>query len=133
MTQPKPYRHCKMCKNSLPKEMFWKDKSQWDGLENRCKECSVKRTRVKRRLTQKLKIIDYLGGKCVKCGVTPNEIHWSAFDCNHKDPEEKTVNVSQIRGMLWEKVKPEVDKCELLCSNCHRQVTWEQRNATNFI
>ena len=111
----------------VPKENFWKDKSQWDGLENRCKPCSRHRTKYKRRLAQKMKIIDYLGGKCVKCGVTPDEIHHTAFDCNHIDPAEKTISISQIRGMLWEKVKPEVDKCELLCANCHRELTWRQR------
>ena len=127
MKEPKPFRKCKMCKEMVPKENFWKDKSQWDGLENRCKPCSRHRTKYKRRLAQKMKIIDYLGGKCVKCGVTPDEIHHTAFDCNHINPEEKTISISKIRGMLWEKVKPEVDKCELLCANCHREVTWRQR------
>ena len=127
---PKPYRTCKMCKKPVPKENFWKDKSQWDGLETRCKTCSVWRTKYQRRLTQKLKIIDYLGGECVKCGTTLKDIHWSAFDCHHKDPSQKTINISQIKGMLWEKVKPEVDKCELVCSNCHRELTWGEKHGT---
>ena len=128
--EPKPYRHCKMCKQQLPKGDFWKDKSQWDGLENRCKKCSVWRTKYPRRLAQKIKIIDYLGGACAKCGATLKDIHWSAFDFHHRDPSQKKANISQMKGMLWEKVKTEVDKCELVCSNCHRKITWGGKDGT---
>ena len=126
--EPKPFRHCKSCKGTLPKENFWKDKSQWDGLDVRCKNCNRDRMKA-RRYRVKMKIINYLGGECVECGVTPDDIHYTAFDCNHIDPKEKSYNISarQLSGP-WESLKPELDKCELLCSNCHRETTWKRKD-----
>tara|TARA_Y100001951_G_C11128791_1_gene177041 strand:+ start:141 stop:560 length:420 start_codon:yes stop_codon:yes gene_type:complete len=122
--EPEDFRQCKMCKVSLPKENFYKDKSQWDGLENRCIECGVVRTRDVRRNPTKKKCIEYLGGKCEHCGVTLDDIHQSAFDFHHKDPSKKEINISQMRGDLWKNVIKELKKCILLCSNCHRKHHW---------
>ena len=129
--KPTPFRTCKQCKELVSKDLFWKDKSQWDGLERVCKNCNKGRMK-KRRYNQKLKIIKYLGGECVECGVTLKDIHHSAFDCNHKDPKKKSFGIGQSL-FLWDKLQPELDKCELMCSNCHRRITWEQRNAAIFI
>ena len=71
-----------------------------------------------------MKIIEYLGGECVKCGATLEDIHYSAFDCNHKDPSQKSFTISSA-GFDFDKIKNELDKCELVCSNCHRKITYE--------
>ena len=115
--------HCKQCKTYLTPDNFWKDKSHSNGLENRCKGCNQDRMR-RRRYAKKMKVIEYLGGECVKCGVTLKDIHYSAFDCNHKDPSQKSFAISSA-GFDFEKIKDELDKCELVCSNCHRKITYE--------
>ena len=115
--------HCKQCKRYKSVNNFWKDKSQHNGLENRCKECNTDRMR-RRRYAKKMKIIEYLGGACVKCGVTLEDIHYTAFDCNHIDPSKKSFNISQA-GFTFESLKDELDKCELVCSNCHRKITYD--------
>jgi hypothetical protein len=67
--EPEPFRTCKGCKKLVSKDLFWKDKSQWDGLDRVCKPCNRDRM-VSRRYAKKLAIIEYLGGACVKCGAT---------------------------------------------------------------
>jgi hypothetical protein len=61
------------------------------------------------------KIINYLGGKCVKCGATQN-LH---FD--HIDKKEKSFNLSS--NLTLESIKDEIDKCQLLCEKHHLEKT----------
>lgn len=65
----------------------------------------------------KLKAIQYLGGKCIKCN---GEFLACVYDFHHRDPKTKDYNVSQMLANSWEEVKKELNKCELLCANCHR-------------
>jgi hypothetical protein len=57
---------------------------------------------------------------CEKCG----EKHPVCLDFHHKDPETKLSTVSELTvGMVsLEKLKAEIDKCQVLCRNCHAKV-----------
>lgn len=59
---------------------------------------------------------------CVKCG----EDHPKCLDFHHKPGTIKIKSVSQMsrNGCSLERVKEEIEKCEVLCSNCHRKETW---------
>lgn len=63
--------------------------------------------------------VSYLGGKCVSCGFSG---HRSAFDFHHINPKNKEGNFSISKHWVWKKLKKELDKCVLLCANCHRGV-----------
>lgn len=80
---------------------------------------SVKKRRKKLRLMS----IDYLGGKCSKCGY--NDCI-DALETHHVDPNEKDFSLS-MRGLTrsWKKIKKELDKCILVCANCHREIHYE--------
>lgn len=83
-----------------------------------CTECT--RLMYRDRLRKdKIKAIGYLGGKCMDCGQS-FEDHPSVFDFHHRDPSEKKRKPSALFGCTWEKLKAELDKCDLLCANCHR-------------
>lgn len=71
------------------------------------------------RKKNKERAIEYKGGKCVKCGY--NKCN-SALEFHHIDPNEKDFSVSQNMNMSWDKIKKELDKCILVCSNCHREI-----------
>lgn len=47
----------------------------------------------------------------------------NALDFHHRNPEVKSFGLS-VRGLTrsWEKIKKEIDKCVLICANCHREV-----------
>jgi hypothetical protein len=63
---------------------------------------------------------EYKGGKCVICGYNKCS---RALTFHHKDPGEKDFGLSE-KGLTrsWKKILEELDKCVLLCANCHAEV-----------
>ncbi len=63
--------------------------------------------------------------KCLQCGITDFRV----LDFHHREPKEKSFNVSaKATGKVSIKtLMTEIAKCDILCSNCHRIVTWESR------
>jgi hypothetical protein len=73
---------------------------------------------------KKIKMIEYLGGKCMVCGYNKCV---AALDFHHKDPKTKLFSLSG-NSYSFEKCKSELDKCWLLCANCHRELHWKESN-----
>ncbi len=67
--------------------------------------------------SSKEKAVVYKGGKCLLCGYSRC---LQAMDFHHVDPTTKDKKVSESSN--FETIKPELDKCVLLCANCHREV-----------
>ncbi len=64
--------------------------------------------------------LDYKGKKCECCGY---DKCIEALDFHHINPEEKDFNISDRDIKLdWEDIKKELDKCIVVCSNCHREI-----------
>jgi 5-methylcytosine-specific restriction endonuclease McrA len=63
--------------------------------------------------------IEYKGGCCQECGYNRC---FEALEFHHLEPTQKDSGISQ-KGYArsWEKVKNEIEKCVLLCANCHRE------------
>ena len=83
-----------------------------------CKSCFSKK-RVEEFINKKLKAINYLGGSCVVCGY---KRYYGALEFHHTDPSKKDVSWRDLRKRSWDRIIIELDKCELLCSNCHKEV-----------
>jgi hypothetical protein len=64
--------------------------------------------------------IEHKGSKCIACGYNKCI---KALEFHHLDSKIKDFGISE-KGYTrsWEKVKKELDKCILLCANCHREV-----------
>lgn len=71
------------------------------------------------RQSKKQKAIIYKGGKCVICGYHKCVRNLSF---HHLDPKEKEFNISQKSSWGFEKLKTELDKCILVCANCHGEI-----------
>lgn len=110
---------CTDCK--LEKEIsdFYKSKSHSQGVMCYCKGCFNKRCQ-KRWIARKLKAITYKGSQCTDCMIHIDNSHYSIFEFHHLIPSEKDYDWTQLRMMTWSKVLEELDKCVLLCANCHR-------------
>ena len=67
--------------------------------------------------TRREKMIAYLGGKCARC-VTDESLE---FD--HIEPELKSFDISANLTISNPAVRDELDKCQLLCTSCHRAKT----------
>lgn len=88
-----------------------------DGY-TRCKKCVVEAVD-KRRKKLKEMAVAHKGGKCEHCGYNK---YIGALEFHHNDPNEKDFGISGTKQTAsWNKIKKEVDKCTLLCSNCHKE------------
>jgi len=95
----------------------------------RCRKCIINAVD-KRRKVLKLKSIEYKGGKCIKCEYSKCI---EALEFHHIDPSQKDFSLSST-GVTrsWDSIKKELDKCILVCSNCHREIHFGQRNKVQY-
>jgi 5-methylcytosine-specific restriction endonuclease McrA len=83
----------------------------------------------KRRKKIRLMAVQHAGGKCVKCGYFKC---LDVLEFHHKDPSKKLFGIGQNKlTRSWESVKAEIEKCDLLCANCHREIHAEQNKQLN--
>ena len=73
-----------------------------------------------KRDERNLMIFNYKGAECNHCGLSEPK-HLEIYDYHHVDPDTKLYSVSNILKGPIERLRTEVDKCLLLCSNCHRK------------
>lgn len=111
----------KMCtKCSLEKNIneFYKRRDNKD-ISAYCKPCTNKQVLDRQRNFKKL-CIEYKGGHCIVCNY--NKCN-GALEFHHLNPNEKDFTIANARLTSFnDKVKKELDKCILVCSNCHREI-----------
>ena len=109
-----PTKICCTCKIEKPEEDFhWKVKNK--TRQSKCKECLYEYQR-NRWHERKMDAIKYLGGVCQDCKQMP---HPAVMQFHHLNPSEKDFSWNKGRLRNWNSVKKELDKCVLLCANCH--------------
>lgn len=114
MSDIKEYRICKKHGNTLFKQYFYDNSIHW-----KCMKCQSEYVQ-KRREHIKLLALAYKGNKCQCCGYNKCI---SALEFHHIEPMQKEFAIG-TNGYTrsWNKVKNELDKCILVCSNCHREI-----------
>lgn len=140
-------RICSKCSIKKDETDFYVKDKKSGRLHTQCKECYRKyrvghytkhyaekqefykaRAKVYRLKVRKEfhdNMLAYLKDKyCVLCG----EQDVRTFEFDHIDPKEKKFSVSQaVRlGYRWEAVILEIQKCRILCANCHKKHTASQ-------
>lgn len=130
---------CSRCKVDKPDSEFaFKNKAKGTRASE-CKGCHRQirnklyaqsplpdQTRVRQRRREIQRWMDeYRATKQCPCG----ESHPGCLDFHHLDPTAKDISVSHVarRGWSRERILKELEKCQILCSNCHRKLHWEQR------
>jgi len=133
---------CSKCKTQKDDQYFSKRSESKDGLKPQCKDCDriysqnmdpEKRnkrhniSRKKRIRKLQLKILEFLATqKCSHCSETDPVV----MEFDHLNPTTKEISVSEAidRCFSWKRVKAEIDKCQILCANCHRRKTAKDFN-----
>jgi hypothetical protein len=106
----KPYM-CKKCKNELSKRSYQRNKTTYQARAPR------------RRFESRNLIIKLKSNPCTDCKQT---FHFCQMDFDHRDPTQKRLPISRMGLMGLESIHKEIEKCDLVCVNCHRDRTQKQ-------
>jgi len=129
-------KKCSTCKEIKPINEFTKKRTSTDGLASQCRVCTRKCVRnhyynnkqyyFDKNKRKKKKIKDWLENYkkdkvCIRCG----ESRFYCLDFHHRIKEEKEYCVTDAYVFgTWRFIKKEIDKCDILCANCHRELHW---------
>lgn len=119
---------CNVCKEEKKLSEFHPNKKCRLGVTGTCRSCNQDRVnkwyRDNRKRRQevvnkanrelKLRAIEYMGGVCSDC---KKEYPPCVMQFHHLDGRTKKDNPPYFR--YWPKLKKELDKCVMLCANCH--------------
>lgn len=128
-------KHCNRCDKNLDVSFFTPSASRYDGLQTYCREC-MKLYRIEHYQANKKQYQDRNKATknqiramirkakdrpCMDCGVA---YPYYVMDFDHRDSTMKEYTISQmIPGGSISSVKREIEKCDVVCSNCHRERT----------
>ena len=137
-------KQCYACKTKKSLDEFSDNKSRYDGKNGQCKLChsayrkdhyeknknKVYKQIKKRQRGLSDKVLAYKEERgCSDCGIKDGRV----LDYDHL--KDKVFNISQAGhyGYSWENILAEIEKCDIVCSNCHRIRTWERRNNAGLV
>lgn len=129
-------KKCCKCKVEKDASDFNKKKSTVDGLQGICRSCSKERAKkqysenresqlknilkAKKERQQKLRkyVYDYLmANPCVQCGEDDPIV----LELDHLREKEFAISHGVARCISINRIKNEISKCQVLCSNCHKR------------
>jgi hypothetical protein len=114
-----------ICKKCYDKIKLEKDAKKAERLEkkNQTKEKNkLKKKEAQKRISEKhkllkLKLIEEKGSVCLDCNKSYPIV---CYDFHHRDKTSKEYGWGQLKNKSEEIIRAEIEKCDLLCSNCHR-------------
>lgn len=107
-----PDRTCKKC----GREFIYEGKyNSYGHRKNKCNSCKTQQWHKKK----KLKAIHYKGGKCSRCGYIK---YIEALCFHHENVKDKLFTIGGNYSRSWNVLQIELDKCILLCLNCHAEI-----------
>ena len=92
--------------------------------------------KAKQRTILQKRSFAYKGGRCENCGLADPD--WLCqYEYHHVLPHLKNSKRDEIGVMIrdlkpWQKIRIELDKCSLLCANCHKKITWGQTKEYSY-
>lgn len=128
---------CTECNELKPLDEFYyrKSKSAWYP---KCKICTlaynkgpgrVTRNRLSREANARRRALlaEYKDVPCTDCGVTyPSYV----MDFDHRDSTRKEFTLAESLTLSLKRLLAEIEKCDVVCANCHRERTYNQREQT---
>lgn len=134
-------KKCNTCNKQKEKSAFAQDKSQKDNLQKRCRQCKseynknhylnnknkYKQNTKKQRQKVRDRVNELKNKPCADCKIW---YPYYVMDFDHlKDKECRVAILMNNAG--WDRIKAEIDKCEVVCANCHRERTFKRARKNN--
>jgi hypothetical protein len=112
---------CRTCKRKYDRE-FHKKRSK-DKKKHKLKLAK------KRIIENRKKLYSfYLSNPCTIC----SESRVACLQLDHLNTKDKYKNIANMMDYSWTKIEIEINKCRVLCANCHSVHTAEQFGYYNF-
>ena len=112
------FKTCPKCKENKLVEDFYNRRGKL-GTSGYCKTCSNQQS-IERQRKFKIDCVEYKGGCCSLCGYKK---YVGALEFHHEDPSKKDFTIANQRKTTFDdRIKKELDKCVLVCANCHREI-----------
>lgn len=111
-------KQCTSCKGVKPLNNFLTKSDRKNG-SSMCKQCFSKYC-IKRWQDFKVDAINKFNNKCGDCDVSYPDYPASVFEFHHLDPSQKEMSWGKMRIISKIKREKELNKCVMLCANCHR-------------
>lgn len=111
-------KKCFKCLKIKNLSLFYKRSGRANKVHSYCKECFNDYC-MDRWKEKKIKAVVYKGGKCFYCNY--DECIF-ALEFHHIDPNTKEFDWKKLRLQTEKNINKELDKCILLCANCHRKL-----------
>lgn len=133
-------KSCCTCHQPKPLREFNRLTRSKDGRQPSCRECNRQyhqdnrdrhmaqiRARKQREIAvARRNLIAHLRAHpCIDCGESDIEV----LEFDHQRDKTRNVGYLVHGGYGWHRVKEEIDKCEVVCANCHRRRTLRQQNS----
>lgn len=115
-------KRCSKCKVEHPVSFFSRNKTTADGLQFWCKTCSRQAIQPQTE-TRRAKLLElakqFKNKPCMDCGGQYPAV---AMDFDHRPDEEKLFSITRayMDNYSDEEILAEIEKCDLVCANCHR-------------
>lgn len=112
---------CTKCHVEKPLTAYYgKGRKDSGKLQSECKVCF--NLRMQKRYEERAKfVVGLKGGACSVCGYNRCP---AALEFHHLDPTQKEFQINKRWSMSDKRILAEIEKCVLLCSNCHKEEHW---------
>jgi hypothetical protein len=132
------YKTCSKCKVSKPVSEFNFRNTAAGMYQSYCKECGKRLTRSHYR-NNKRQYLDrnvrsYMKRRelmrqiksraCADCGI---QYPFYVMDFDHREGETKEYELNRVDRMTTRALLREIEKCDVVCANCHRVRTYKRR------
>ena len=136
-------KKCSKCQKELALDNFTIVNKKTGKISSMCKEClkiynreywervkhfrnpiKNKQTQARRQEIRKYIFTLLQNSECMDCGITD----WRVLEFDHRDRKQKRLNIADATKYSIKTVQTEIEKCDVVCANCHNIRTIKQRN-----
>lgn len=136
-------KNCSSCKETLPASAFYENKAKPDGRSNMCITCqkaanrkSYEKNKTKVmarnkavRQQQRAAILEHKHNTpCTDCKKI---FHPYIMEFDHRDADTKRFSIGRTGRRSNPTIQDELEKCDLVCANCHKLRTFKRRLTSN--
>lgn len=109
-----PYNsRCRECHNEYQKDYYKRNPR------------SINKSAIRRRREIRKMVIESKNKSCEDCGI---QYHWYVMDLDHvRDKKKFSLSIAGSHMWALKTVQEEIDKCDVVCSNCHRERTFTRQ------